>query len=281
MLCLSVAEARDVYRWVAPDGTVHYADEARPGADRITLPEWAPPKVIRPMAPITPSQADRPAPVVAYEQLAITSPAPEQNIHDNQGIVAVNVKVTPVLATAEDHRIQLLLDGKPEGEPSQYRGQSLMGVERGKHTVAAQVLDRNDQVLITSEPVVFYLKHHAPLFYPPQADVPLPPAEDPDRPGQFYQPDQAERADMFDPGDQLRSDLEDEPPTDTDDEPPTDSDDEPSADPDDQLATDPRDRAEHLPFRPYPQPPPSTSPPPPVVPKPPTPGPSPAPFKRL
>ncbi len=165
-LCLSMAEARDIYRWVAPDGSVNYSDEPRAGADRITLPEWVPPKIIRPMAPPITPRVDKPR-SVAYEQLAITRPAAEENIHDNQGIVEVTVKLDPELVTAKDHRIQLLLDGKAMGAPSPAIGQSLEGVERGKHTVAAQVLDQNDQVLITSEPVVFYMKRQSPMLHPP------------------------------------------------------------------------------------------------------------------
>jgi len=230
MLCLSVAEARDVYRWVAPDGTVHYADEPRPGSDRITLPEWVPPKIIRPMAPLTPRRADKPKPV-AYEQLAITRPAPEENIHDNQGIVEVTVKLDPELVTAKGHRIQLLLDGKVRGAPSPAVGQSLEGVDRGEHTVAAQVLDRNDQVLITSTPVVFYLKHYSPLFYPPRSDIAPPPTPE-STPPKYYttRPDQAKRAPI----------------------PPI----PPIPPPPDSTAVK---RADHLPYRPYKPPPPPGS----------------------
>lgn len=166
VLCLSVAEARDVYRWVTPDGTVHYADEPRPGAARIALPEWVPPKIIRPMAPPISRTADKPRPVV-YEQLVIASPAPEENIHDNQGNVGVTVTLEPDLATAMDHSIQLLLDGQAHGEPAQSLEQQLQGVERGKHTVAARVLDDNVEVLITSQPVVFYMKRQSPMLHPP------------------------------------------------------------------------------------------------------------------
>ena len=244
VLSLSVAEARDVYRWVAPDGTVHYTEESRPGATRMTLPQWVPPKVTPRPVPTSPRVTDEPKSVL-YEQLAITRPLPEENIHDNQGIVGVSVKVSPTLATAKGHRIQLLLDGKAQGEPSQYRGQSLTGVERGEHTVAAQVLDRNDQVLVSSEPVTFYLKHYSPLFYPRQEDV-LPPSEKvPGEVDQRYQPDQAERAEMADPGGK-----------------PT---------------TDSRDRAEHLPFRPSTQSAPKQQ----STPAPPRPGPRPGTFRRL
>lgn len=230
MLCLSVAEARDVYRWTAPDGTVHYADEPRAGADRITLPEWVPPKIIRPMAPLTPRRADKPKPVV-YEQLAIASPAPKENIRDNQGIVKVTVKLSPQLVTAKGHQIQLLLDGKARGAPSPAVRQSFEGVERGEHTVAAQVLDRNDQVLITSEPVVFYLKHYSPLFYPPSSDVPPPPTQSPTPPNYIStRPDQAKRAPT--------------PPI-----PPI----PPPPPPDTGHTAVPR--ADHLPFRPYTPPP--------------------------
>ena len=167
VLCLSVAEAREVYRWVTPDGTVHYADEPRPGANRILLPEWVPPKIIRPMAPpLTLPAVDSPEPG-GYRQLAITSPAPEENIHDNQGIVKVSVQVSPRLVADKDHLIQLLLDGQARGKPSPALRQSFEGVERGEHTVAAQVLDRNNQVLMTSEPVVFYMKRQSPMLHPP------------------------------------------------------------------------------------------------------------------
>lgn len=238
VLCLSVAEAREVYRWVAPDGTVNYADEPRPGATRILLPEWVPPKIIRPMAPpLTLPREDKPKPG-GYKQLAITSPAPEENIRDNQGIVSVSVKVSPRLVTAKGHQIQLLLDGQARGEPSPALRQSFKDVERGEHTVAAQVLDRNDLVLMTSEPVVFYLKHYSPLFYPPSSDVPPPPTSKPtDQPTPpnyiGSRPDQAKRAP-----------IPVKPPT-----PPP-----PSPSPGHTAVP----RAKHSPFRPY-TPPPSGS----------------------
>jgi hypothetical protein len=42
VLCLVVADARDVYRWVGPDGSVYFSDDPHAGAERITLPEWPP-----------------------------------------------------------------------------------------------------------------------------------------------------------------------------------------------------------------------------------------------
>ena len=195
VLSLSAAEARDVYRWVGPDGSVNFSDEPRAGATRITMPEWAPPA---PRRVQTPSPGiTRQAESVTYARLAILRPEPEQNIHDNEGKVAVGVMLEPALDPAGEHRIQLLLDGQPVGEPKRSLAQMLQGVERGEHKVVAQVLDKDDQVLISSEPVVFYLKDASPLLHPPNPGntIPPPPASSPP---QYFRtgPDQAQRAPM-------------------------------------------------------------------------------------
>ena len=119
--------------------------------------------------PLTLPSEDSPRPG-GYKRLAITSPAPEETIRDNRGIVKVSVQVSPSLVTDKGHQVQLLLDGQARGEPSPDLRQTFKGVERGEHTVAAQVLDRNDQVLMTSEPVVFYLKSASAVYIPPRKE---------------------------------------------------------------------------------------------------------------
>lgn len=171
MLCFAMADARDVYRWVAPDGSVQYSDNPHAGADRITLPEWPEPQPQRTVLPPPPRATDRPV-LNRYDSLAIADPEVEEKIRDNQGNVEVTVTVKPDLIIAEGHKIQLLLDGQAQGGPAPSLAQSLRGVERGSHTVAAQVVDERGRILIRSRPVSFYLEEASPLFHPADPNWP-------------------------------------------------------------------------------------------------------------
>jgi hypothetical protein len=81
-------------------------------------------------------------------------PANEETVHDNEGNVVVQVAVSPTLAPG--NRIVLLLDGR---QVSRQPGTTLAlsGVERGTHTLQAQVVDTNGATLVASPPVTFYM----------------------------------------------------------------------------------------------------------------------------
>jgi hypothetical protein len=170
-LWLVEATAHDVYRWVAPDGSMYFSDQPRAGADIITLPEWAPPQAPRYLPPPPPGPANK-AVFTVYNTLTIIKPTPGENVRDNQGNIEVTLMLKPDLTTTEGHRIQVLLDGQAQGEPSDSLQQSLTGVERGKHTVVARVINERGRTLIKSRPVNFYLKQASPLFHPPRPGTP-------------------------------------------------------------------------------------------------------------
>lgn len=97
----------------------------------------------------------------SYTGAAVVQPANEQTVHDNDGNVTVRVAVTPGLAPG--HRVVLLLDGRPIGQ--QMGGTfPLSGIERGAHTLQAQVVDSNGKTLIASHPVTFYMWQASRLF---------------------------------------------------------------------------------------------------------------------
>lgn len=171
MLCLAMASAHDVYKWVAPDGSVYFSDHPHAGADRITLPKWPPPQPRRPVLSPSPGSTETPV-FYVYNRLTIIKPESGENVRDNQGNVEVTLTVEPNLNTTEDHKIRILLDGQVQGTPSPSLEQSLTGVARGRHRVAAQVINERGRILITSRPVNFYLKQASPLFHPPRQDVP-------------------------------------------------------------------------------------------------------------
>jgi hypothetical protein len=166
-----------VYRWVAPDGSVHYSDEPRAGAIEIPMPVFPPPlprPYYLPPPPLPQAQPDvagEPA-VRAYKQFAIINPRNGETILDNQGNVEVSFAIEPELDKKGEHSIQLLLDGVTQGDPAPSLTQMLQGVTRGRHTIAAQVIDKQGKGLIRSRPVSFYMRRQSPMFHPPRQDVP-------------------------------------------------------------------------------------------------------------
>jgi hypothetical protein len=43
LLVFSSVAIADIYKWVAPDGSVHYGDVPANGAERVQVPAWNPP----------------------------------------------------------------------------------------------------------------------------------------------------------------------------------------------------------------------------------------------
>lgn len=98
-----------------------------------------------------------------YQSVAIVSPQPETTIHSNNGNVSVQVAVAPQLNAAGGDRVTLLLDGQAAASGAKLHFK-LKGVDRGTHTLAAQVTAADGTVLISSEPVTFYMWHASRLF---------------------------------------------------------------------------------------------------------------------
>ncbi len=98
-----------------------------------------------------------------YQSVSIASPQPETTIHNNNGNLDVTVAVSPPLRTANGDVLTILLDDKAvaSGTRLHYK---LKGIDRGTHTLAAQITAADGKVLITSEPVTFYMWRASRLF---------------------------------------------------------------------------------------------------------------------
>jgi len=70
LLTASAFGAGEIYRWKGPDGTWHYSDQPRPGAEVLRGPQ-----LVRPSAaqqPATPADSAPPAPPESDEPLPVT-----------------------------------------------------------------------------------------------------------------------------------------------------------------------------------------------------------------
>lgn len=159
LLAAPLPAAADVYRWVDEDGVVHYGDEPRGDAERVELPEPATVDFPDPAPRPARASEDDGAPAddaADYRRLAITSPRPEQTIQSAPGEVPVSLALEPQLRAG--HRIALLLDGEPVPQSPLASLQVTLGpVDRGTHTLRAQVLGGDDRVLARSAAITFYL----------------------------------------------------------------------------------------------------------------------------
>jgi hypothetical protein len=100
---------------------------------------------------------------VVYSQLSVVEPADDQVIWSNEREIDVSVAIEPALKTAQGHHLVLLLDGTPVTQPSGETRFSLSDIDRGSHTLVAEVHDALGRVLLQSSPVTFHLKQHSVL----------------------------------------------------------------------------------------------------------------------
>jgi hypothetical protein len=98
-----------------------------------------------------------------YHELRIVAPKPDETVHDNSGNLFVTVAVSPPPHAGTGDRLVLLLDGKTvaSGFGQRFR---LKGIDRGSHTLRAQLKAADGSLLAASPPFKFYMWRASRLF---------------------------------------------------------------------------------------------------------------------
>ena len=149
------AEQSTIYRWEGPDGTVHFSDAPRPGAEEVIVaPTQTVPALRAPRTRPGGDNGDRAGRETGYDRFAFSSPADDAGIRANDGTVNVAMALSPPLRPG--HRIQVYLDGEPMGGNAPLSFE-VPGMTRGTHTIRAEVLDRRDEVVASAGPVTFHV----------------------------------------------------------------------------------------------------------------------------
>jgi uncharacterized protein DUF4124 len=151
---VACAHAATLYKWVDENGVVHYSDRPEPGAEKIHVNAAQTYKA----PPVAPSDSSRKLPpAVSYSRVAIASPIAEQVFVNTGGSVPVAADVQPSLQPG--HQLWFLLDGsRVEGLSPNSTSVTLDNVDRGEHSLAAQVSDAAGTPIVTSAPVTFYVR---------------------------------------------------------------------------------------------------------------------------
>ncbi len=152
-----------IYRWVDANGTVHFSDEARPGAQPI---EVAPISTIslpqsNPETLDIPDEAEEEPEEFRYRRVEISYPEPDSAFHSGNGTFTVTTNIEPPLRPS--HELRLIFNGQVYAQS--HAGHFLMeNIDRGTHQLLLQVVD-NGTVIQNSPPVTFTV-HRPSLLHP-------------------------------------------------------------------------------------------------------------------
>ena len=159
---------KELWMWKDANGVIHYSDVPGPGAKRVdlTVIEAQPRPAATPAPrPTTASAAQTAAAPVAYTSLEIWQPENGQSFFEADATVSVRIRSEP--AVAPDDQLLLYLDGQRVEGPTNSLDYSLSNLERGAHSLTAQILDARGKEKIRSQPVVFHKKQVTTI--PPRA----------------------------------------------------------------------------------------------------------------
>ncbi|SHF40700.1 protein of unknown function [Modicisalibacter ilicicola DSM 19980] len=183
-LPLASIEAATVYRTTDAQGNVVFTDKPIEGGQRIELQSLT---VIPSAEPASSSDAAEPrkkasstssssssrrvgGPFMPYSTFRIASPEDGYTLQTGYaGDIAVDIGVEPALR--KDHRIRLLVDGEVSQSAMHTQAFLLNGLNRGEHTLRAELLDAQGRVRHRSEPVTLYV-HRASVNLPSNPNNP-------------------------------------------------------------------------------------------------------------
>lgn len=191
VLCLGLwsaaLPAAEVYRWVDPDGNTQYSDQPRPDAQVIRIPEA--PAAPAPPTPPPAAPAGNPPPsgsaapkFAGYDKIAVVNPPNDGTVWDNSGNVSIEITVTPPLQGTLGHKLVVLLNGQPLGEPIAATSFTVTNLDRNTYTLQARIVDAEGKVLGESPPSVFHMKRISGAPAAPPAAPPATPAVPPGAP---------------------------------------------------------------------------------------------------
>jgi hypothetical protein len=151
------AQAEAVYKSVDEDGNVIYTDAPTSDAEKIQL------KNVQPIE-TAPVETTESSPVQepqekTYTKLEITSPKEGDSIYDNSGIINISLSVVPALRAREGDKLILHMDGQQidESKRNQF---NLNGIEPGRHSFVAIIINKEEKELKRSTPVTLTLYRH-------------------------------------------------------------------------------------------------------------------------
>lgn len=175
LLSLALPAAAQIYKYTDVNGNTVFTNQ--PPQDATAQPVELPPTntVEMQVPPPPPSTDSNDSGVEApYRTLQLTGLPSNGALRENDGTFSVGVELEPRLAP--NHRLRLLLDGQPYGQPSNVPRLQLVNIARGEHSLAVEVLS-GDEPIQQSDSVTFTVQRvhtSSPAFLPAPSPPPSP-----------------------------------------------------------------------------------------------------------
>jgi len=179
LICMAGMTYATVFVNQNSNGGIEYTDTPTDTSQKIDVPavnSISTSKPAAPTAPATPttppapsSAPSQPAADAAistdstYQSFEIASPKNEENIQ-NQAVISVSMTADPNIKAGD--KIQLMLDGKPVGTPVSALYQELGLVERGAHTLYAEIINSQNQAIKRSSSLTIYVHRNSAVTSP-------------------------------------------------------------------------------------------------------------------
>lgn len=165
LLQSAIAQA-EVYRWINEAGIPEYSEHPREGAEKVDLggtSSYTP----APYQRIEPRKESRESVQASAYTVAIVKPVNDEAFLDNRGNVEIELAISPPLNAENGHKIELWVDDSDQVYQTISSSYTITGVERGTHTLSAQIRDGKDKVVGGPVRIIFHLRHHSSLFNKP------------------------------------------------------------------------------------------------------------------
>ncbi len=167
---IPLAGSAEIYKWVDKDGSTHFSDQA-PNGKNVEKLDIKPSDitVMRPnqqtseTANTSSSNNTASKSSTKYTSIKITYPTDNLAIRANDGSIKILCNITPSLNTQKRHKIRFHIDGQAISSIGTTCEITLSALNRGSHSVAAEIIDKSGKPLLKSATHTFHLKRVSAL----------------------------------------------------------------------------------------------------------------------
>ncbi|WP_341961314.1 DUF4124 domain-containing protein [Pseudomonas sp. RC10] len=152
LLLLALPAAAQIYKYTDANGNTAFTNQPPDGAkvQTVDLPPLNRVGTTAPRASSSPVQNQAQPVSASYQTLQLTDLPNDEALRANNGSFLVGVMIQPRLQAG--HQLQLLVDGRPYGSPTNVPRIQVTDLDRGEHSLSVQVL-QGAQVIQQSQTI--------------------------------------------------------------------------------------------------------------------------------
>ncbi|MDH0747236.1 DUF4124 domain-containing protein [Pseudomonas sp. GD03842] len=147
LLLLALPAVAQIYKYTDANGNTAYSNQPPDGtkAEAVNLPPLNSVDTVAPAPPPPgPAPAQNQQAAATYQVLELTDLPDGEALRANNGSFTVGVAIQPRLQPG--HMLQLMIDGRPYGPPSNIPRFQVLEQDRGEHSLSVQVLQGSEIV---------------------------------------------------------------------------------------------------------------------------------------